>query len=52
MRKKLAATLLTLTAIMASMPTTAFASTETVNPAEKDSLQYQSVSSFSTVFLC
>ena len=39
MRKKLAATLLTLTAIMASMPTTAFASTETVNPAEKDSFE-------------
>lgn len=39
MKKKLVATLLTLSAMMASMPMTAFASTQTVDPAENDSFE-------------
>ncbi len=39
MMKKFAATLLTLSAIVASMPMTAFASTQTVDPAQNDSFE-------------
>lgn len=39
MKKNLAATLLTLTTLMASMPMTAFASTQTINPEEQDTFE-------------
>lgn len=39
MKKKFAAALLTLTALMASMPATAFAASETVNPADQDTFE-------------
>lgn len=39
MKKNLAATLLTLTTLMASMPMTAFASTQTIDPEEQDTFE-------------
>lgn len=39
MKKNLAATFVTLTTLMASMPMTAFAAAQTVNPAEQDSFE-------------
>lgn len=39
MKKNLAATLLTLSVLMASMPMTAFAATQTIDPEEQDSFE-------------
>ena len=39
MKKRLLAALLTITAMVASMPTTAFAATETINPSTSDSFE-------------
>ena len=39
MKKNLLAALLTVSALVGAMPTTAFASTQTVDPAENDSFE-------------